>query len=123
MSKRIFLIHWHADEAHALAEGLRASGWSVEVEAEDGARAGQRILAETPEVVLIYLRRLPSHGRETGRWLHSSSRGAAIPIVFVDGEERKVARVRAALPEAIFTSAEELPSVLKRFAPGGSAGE
>jgi len=63
MTGRIFLIHWHALEAAELATPLEQAGWQVETEAEDGARAGKRLLANPPVAAVIYLTRLPSHVR------------------------------------------------------------
>ena len=52
-----------------LARPLRMAGWEVEIKAEGGARAGRRVRSLQPHVVVIYLDCLPSHGRETARYL------------------------------------------------------
>ena len=109
VNRSIFLIHWNQGEAVPLAEGLIASGWEVEIEAEDGARAAKRILAAPPAAVVIYLSRLPSHGRETARYLRSRS---TVPIIFVDGAEEKLDHVRTQVPDAIFAQSGDLQSLL-----------
>src|SRR5688572_6503983 len=86
MKDRLFLFHWHAAEAEQLAAPLRAQGWQVDVEAQDGARGSSAVKATLPDAVVIYLRRLPSHGRETAEALRSSKATRAVPIIFVDGE-------------------------------------
>ena len=48
MKGRLFLVHWNAAEAAELAAPFEQAGWQVESEAEDGARAGKRILANPP---------------------------------------------------------------------------
>ncbi|MBI2304533.1 MAG: hypothetical protein HYU86_07285 [Chloroflexi bacterium] len=121
MKGKLFLIHWSASEAAEFAIPLRARGWQVEVEAEDGARAGKRIKENPPHVVVIYLTRLPSHGRETARYLRSLKATRHLPIVFVDGKEEAVARVRADVPDAVFTVTEELETVISKFAKGGGS--
>lgn len=110
------LIHWHPAEAEERAERLRAEGWEVDVEAEDGADAAERIRADLPRAVVISLARLPSHGRETGVYLRDRYRGSELPIVFVDGDPEKVEGVRGRVPEAAFTSWDDLPAALEKLA-------
>ena len=110
---KLFLIHWNKPEAAELAVPLRQAGWEVEIESEDGARAGKRILAEPPAAAVIYLTRLPSHGRETAHFLRSNKAGKSIPILFVDGTAEKVAKVREKVPDGIFTTSGELRQVLE----------
>lgn len=109
MKRTLFLIHWNQAEAVRLAMPLQEAGWRVEIESKDGERAGSRILADPPEVVIIYLTRLPSHGRETAHYLRSR---LEVPIVFVEGDPEKVEVVRAKVPDAIYVSAGELRATL-----------
>ena len=112
MNGRVFLIHWNASETEELARPLRASGWDVEIEAEDGARAGKPIRGKLPDVVAIYLTRLPSHGRETAQYLRSIKATSEVPIVFVDGKADAVEKTRAKVPDAVYTTSTELDTVL-----------
>jgi hypothetical protein len=99
MAKRgdLFLIHWNAGEVEALAEPLRAAWRKVEIEAEDGQRARERMKSSPPAAPVIYLDRLPSHGRETARAIGASKAGRDLPILFVDGthnqDERRTFRI------------------------------
>lgn len=113
--KALFLIHWNPGEAENLAAPLREQGWTVEVEAEDGARAVERIREREPAAVVIFLRRLPSHGRETAHALRSMKATRHVPILFVDGEDEKLAKVRDRVPDAVFTTAEDLPAELEKL--------
>ena len=112
---KAFLIHWNPSEAEAHAQSLRKASWQVEIEAENGARAGNAIKADPPRVIVIYLSRLPSHGRETAYALHSYKATRNIPIVFVDGNEEAVEKTKVKVPDAIYTTSEELESVLQDF--------
>ena len=112
---KLFLIHWKGTEAEALAQPLRSQGWHVDVEAEDGARGGRAIIASQPAAVVIFLTRLPSHGRETADYLRSIKATRRIPIVFVDGKEEAIAKTRARVPDAIYTTSAELPGVLEQM--------
>lgn len=111
MATRVFLIHWSLEELDALRGALTAAGLDVVgSEAEDGARAASAISAAPPEAVLISLRRLPSHGRETAKYLRSQSVGRDIPILFFDGAPDKIEATRAAVPDAEYLPWEELPA-------------
>lgn len=111
-NNRLFLIHWNAEEAGPLAEPLAEAGWQVEIESADGARAVNRILAEPPAAVVIYLTRLPSHGRKTASYLHSKS---DLPVIFVDGPEDKLAGIQEAVPGASFVKSADLHSTLNEL--------
>jgi len=113
---KLFLIHWKAAEAEELADPLRKTGWEVELESEDGARAGRRIESFEPDVAVIYLTRLPSHGRETARYLRTRTATRDVPIVFVDGKQEALEKIRALLPDAKYTTSERLGGVVTDFA-------
>lgn len=111
--KRLFLIHWNQDELSDLAQPLRAAGWQLQTESEDGARASKAILADPPTALVIYLSRLPSHGRETASYLRTRLGPDQLPIVFVDGQPEKVEKVRASVPDAQYISAGDLVQMLE----------
>lgn len=116
---KLFYIHWNETEAEAQAQAFRDQGWDVRLEAKDGARASRRIEGDPPNVVVISLTRLPSHGRETAAYLRSRRAGRGVPIVFVDGTEDAVEKAAAKVPEAIYTTTPELQVVLSGFAKDG----
>lgn len=104
----LLLGHWNADEAAA----LRQEGWADHTEAEDGARACRRIADEPPWAMVIFLDRLPSHGRWTGHALRQRSSSQDLPIPFVNGAPAKVPKVRQRVPHAEDATADELPAKL-----------
>ena len=112
MASKIFLIHWNAAEAQDYARSLGDAGWQVEWEAEDGARAAREIRENPPDVVVIYLSRLPSHGRETADYLRSLKSTRHLPVIFVGGEGEALEKVRSRLPEATYTTPGELEKAL-----------
>ena len=115
MKGRLFLVHWNAEAAAERACMLRDEDWFVDVESVDGATAYQVIQTETPDVVLIDLSRKPSHGREIARSLRESSKTRELPIVFVDGDEIAIKKVRSRVPDALFTTWDEVTDVLAGF--------
>ncbi|HLA97103.1 MAG TPA: hypothetical protein VJL34_01515 [Anaerolineales bacterium] len=113
MKGRLFLFQWHEESAQQRARELREAGWEVEVEWEDGARGGNNVRANPPDLIVMDLARRPSHSRETADWLRSLKATRHIPIVFVDGTEEAIAKTKAKVGEAIYTSSSELRGVLE----------
>jgi DNA-binding response OmpR family regulator len=114
----LFLIHWNAAEAEQLAQPLHSQGWHVEIESEDGARAGKRIKETQPATVVIYLTRLPSHGRETAAYLQATKTTRHIPIIFVGGVGEALERTKAKVSDATYITSEELYSTLVSLLEG-----
>jgi CheY-like chemotaxis protein len=101
---RVRLVCWNEDLAAERARGLKKAGFDVDASPFNAAGMITRLKEDPPALVLIDLDRLPSHGREVGVALRNSKALREIPIVFAGGVEEKVARVRAELSDAIFTS-------------------
>lgn len=117
MSPLLFLIHWNQAEAEGFAAELRAAGWRVETEAEDGARAYRRIRELAPAAVVVHLDRKPSHGRITAESLRRNKSTREIPLYFVGGDDEAREKTRAALPHGVFLSADELEGALQAVRP------
>lgn len=115
MKGRAFLVHWREAEAEVLAREIRNMGWNVDIESNDGDRAGKRIESDPPDVVVIYLTRLPSHGRETGHALRERKTTKDIPLVYVDGNDEAINRTKNVVPDAIYTTTEELDRTLSGY--------
>lgn len=122
MKGNLFLFQWDSVSARLRVKELRAAGWKVTVESEDGARGGNKVKVNPPDVVVMDLARRPSHSRETAeglRWLKATRH---IPIVFVDGAEEALAKTKAKVPDAIYTISAELQRVLEKFAKSDGDG-
>ncbi len=111
---RVCLIHWHPDEAAAHAKTLRKLGHVVAYDPIAAPEAFKRVRQNPPELFLICLDRLPSHGRETAGALREFKSTHATPILFVGGLPEKVARVRESLPGAAFTNWKGVGAAIKR---------
>jgi len=108
-----FLIHWNAQEAEELAEQIRNYGWQIiGMESEDGARASKSVQQLQPGVVLVYLTRLPSHGRETAAYIQSVKSTSQVPIIFVGGRGEALRKTKEKVPDAVYSTAEELEAEL-----------
>ncbi len=117
MSKgRLFLIHWNKPEAEAYAKTLRGWGWEVDFEYEDGARGGAAIKLSPPDAVVIYLTRLPSHGRATAEYLAEAKSTRSIPLIFVGGEGEALEKTKTKIRSGIFISEAQLEKTLAKYA-------
>lgn len=110
---RVRLIHWNAPEAEERAELLRPAGYAVECEPLDAAGL-RRLREEPPEAVVIDLSRMPSQGRDLGLTLRKYKATRHVPLVYVEGDPKKVARIRELLPDAVYCAWSEMPDVLAR---------
>jgi CheY-like chemotaxis protein len=114
-ARKLFLVHWNQVEAEEYARGFVDSGWEVTIEARDGRRAFESIRSDPPSVVVIYLTRMPSHGRETADAIRSSKSLSDIPIIFVGGQGEPLEKTRQKIPGAIFSSEGELAQLIESF--------
>ncbi|HET8798977.1 MAG TPA: hypothetical protein VFO89_14885 [Thermoanaerobaculia bacterium] len=67
-----------------------------------------------PDVAVISLDRLPSHGRAVAEWLWEAKKRRHIPIVFAGGEPAKIAATRAKFPSAVYCSTSEITATVAR---------
>jgi DNA-binding response OmpR family regulator len=110
---RLFLIHWNQAEAEEYARKLIT--WEVEIESEDGARASKAIKANPPDIVVIYLTRLPSHGRQTAKHLSEAGATRDLSIIFVGGKPDAVEKTKTVLPDTFYIPEEDLATALNQF--------
>lgn len=113
---RLFLIHWDAVEADALAAPLRQDGWEVEVESSDGARAGKAIIASPPDAVVVSLARMPAHGRETVAFLKGTKTTRELPVIFVGGAGDAVDKTKKKIRDAVYVDEAGLKRALAPYA-------
>lgn len=108
------LLHWNKTEIAERAARLRKLGVTVKplhllVDA-DLARMRKR----PPDAFVIDLGRLPSHGYRVAFVLRQQKAMRPVPIVFVEGESKKVAEIRRKIPDATYTSWSKIGPVLKK---------
>ena len=103
MAARIRLVCWNEDLAQERARALKKARFDVDASPFDPAGMITRLRENPPALMLIDLDRLPSHGRAVAIMLRTSKSMRHIPIVFAGGVEEKIVRVRAEVPDALFT--------------------
>ena len=102
---RILLVHWHEAEARERARTLRSLGHTVIVHAQAAdMESFRRVKDHPPDLVVIDLARLPSHGRAVGAWLRQTKATRRVPLVFMAGDPEKTAIARRLLPDAQYAS-------------------
>lgn len=97
----------------ARAEKLRAAGYEVEFEPM-GPEALRGLRQAPPTAVVIDFTRLPSHGREVALAIRAQKATRRVPLLIVEGEPDKVARMRQLLPDAVYTSWSRIRGALKQ---------
>src|SRR4051812_31253314 len=119
---RVRVIHWKPTEVEPLLGALRAAGMNPEYDdCSNVPGLGQRIRLNPPDAIVIDLSRLPSHGRAVAHWLQSSKKLREVPIVFANGADEKVAKVREIMPDAVCVSNVGLKSALSKALHSGRA--
>ena len=111
---RVRLIHWKAEEADARAERLEAAGFRAEFSLLSPPDLFRRLKNDPPDAVVIDLTRRPSHGREIAGALRKHKATRHVPLVFVDGDPERVARIQALMPDAAYTSWSDIRRALKQ---------
>lgn len=111
---RIRLIHWNGPEGRERKQRLAALGHQAEFDDDEWPALGRKIRANPPDAFLIDLSRLPSHGREVALTLRGRKDTRHIPIVFVDGDPEKVARLKTILPDATYTTWGRLKTAIPK---------
>lgn len=110
---QVRLIHWHDKEAEERAGRIRALGFDVIPDAHAN-NSLREIRDHPPAAFVIDLSRLPSHGREIAMALRQYKATRLVPLVFVEGDPDKVARIKQHLPDAVYTTWSRIASALKR---------
>ena len=111
---RVRLIHWNGPEGRERRLRLASLGHQVEFDDLDGPAILRTLRANPPDAYVIDLSRLPSHGREVAMALRTYKDTRLIPIVFVDGDPDKVARLKTVLPDATYTTWGRLKTALPK---------
>lgn len=110
----IRLFHWRASEAEPLRAALRAAGYEVSYDEKVRPEVFRTMCDRPPDVIVIDLSRLPSHGREVATFVRGRKATRHIPIVFVDGTAEKVEAVRKLLPDATYVPAAKLGAAVRQ---------
>jgi len=110
--RRLRLVHWNAGEARQRAATLRAAGYVVN-HAPVMPETLRELRRNPPDAVVIDLSRIPSHGRDVALAIRGSKATRHLPIVFVEGDAKKLAPIEKLLPDATYTTWRRIRSSLR----------
>jgi len=110
---RVRLFHWHEAEAAERVGWLAKAGFDATFEHKVEPGFARRMRDLEPDILLIDLSRLPSHGREVGIYARRTKALRLTPLVFVGGEPEKVERIRALIPDAVFTEWGQIKTAIR----------
>jgi CheY-like chemotaxis protein len=113
---RVLLVHWKPEEAGTHITALRKAGHDVRVLDPDGMPELRALAGNPPDAIVIDLGRLPSQGRAVATALRQRKATRDVPLVFVEGDPEKTARVKALLPDAAYTKWPGLVGALRKAA-------
>ena len=109
---RIHIVHWNAQEAAARAALLGDAGYEVVVSTAANLVPLRAIGAHPPDAIVIDLTWLPSQSRDVAISLRVSRATRRVPLVLVGGAVEAVARLRQLLPDANYTTWDEIGSAV-----------
>jgi hypothetical protein len=111
--ERVRLFHWDREEGAALAARLREAGYHVDHEPPSPQL--MRALKQIPvAAVIIDLSRSPATGRDLALWLRKTKATRSFPLLVLEGDRDKTARLRKMLPDAVFVPPSRVKSGLRR---------
>jgi hypothetical protein len=114
MRSLVRLVSWNDELARLRERELTALGFRVDASSLlGGAGIVGHFRNAAPNAVVLDLDRLPSHGREVGVTLRNSKSTQHLPLVFAGGSPEKVERIRAELPDAVFTTWDEVGDAIR----------
>jgi CheY-like chemotaxis protein len=117
---RVLLVHWKPEEAEPHVAALRKAGHDPRVLRPGGIPALRVLAGDPPDAIVIDLGRLPSQGRAVATTIRQQRATREVPLVFVEGDPEKTARVKALLPDASYTTWRGLPGAVRRALATGS---
>ena len=115
---RIVVMHAKPGEADGPSERLRSAGHDVQVLWPDGMPGLAALRRDPPDVFVIDLARQPSQGQALGTALRQLKATRHVPLVFVDGDPKKTARVKTALPDATYATWRGIRGAVKQASNG-----
>ena len=92
------LVSWNPDTVLEHARDLKKAGFTVDASVLRTTGFIGQFRDQPPDIILIDLDRLPSHGRAVAIVVHSGKSTRHIPIVFAGGLEEKAKRAREQAP-------------------------
>jgi hypothetical protein len=101
---RIVVFHPKPEEVEPQVEMLRTDGQDVRTMWPTGMPHLVSLRKNPPDAFVIDLARQPSQGQALATAFRRLAPTRGVPLVFIEGDPDKTARVKAALPDATYTT-------------------
>jgi CheY-like chemotaxis protein len=111
---RVTVIHWSAAEGERRAALLRTAGRDVDVLAPPGGPGMRSVIEDPPDAVVIDLDLRASDGRDLALYVRQRKSTRHVPIVFVEGDPTRVAKIKELLPDAVYATWRGVRGAVKR---------
>jgi CheY-like chemotaxis protein len=112
---RLFYLHWHKEECLKTVKQLRAAGHTVRFDHESGEEAWKVLKQSPPDLLVISLDRLPSHGRRVAAVTGQTKKLRDVPVVFVGGEPDKIEVAKRDFPHHVFCDTDALVATVHQM--------
>lgn len=112
--KPVIFIHWKPEEIPERTARLKQAGFKAVPFTAHGGEGLRELCEKPPAAFIIDLSRLPSHGRAVAVFLRQQKGTRRVPLIFVDGDDEKIARVRRERPDAIYTNWRGIAGAMKK---------
>jgi CheY-like chemotaxis protein len=111
---RIRLIHWNNTEARQRAQIIRSAGYTINSEPIT-PQTLKELKSNPADAIVIDLTRLPMQGRDIAITIRHNRFTRNVPIVFVDGDLKKLSNIKKQLPDATYTDYDRIQATLKQI--------
>jgi hypothetical protein len=111
---RVVVVSYDLTEAAARAARLCSTEIQAQPYAGLGTRGFRHLRADPPDAVVFDLMQRPSYCRALAALMREHKALRTIPLVFIEGDPEKTARVRAVLPDATYAPVHKLPAAIRR---------
>jgi hypothetical protein len=104
--KHLFYFHWNEQELEERIKPLRQL--PVQITSHWNKDEVVKFTDALPDIFVVSLDRLPSHGRQYVQWLWEAKKRQHIPVIFVDGKPDKIVETKAKFPTAHYCNNQQL---------------
>ena len=114
MAKRsVRLIHGKLEEVAAEIRRLEAAGYRVDAGPIRTAVGLRRLRESPPDAAVIDVSRAFAHGKDIGLAVRQFKETRRVPLIFVEADRAKSARLRRVLPDSMSCPWTRLRSTLR----------
>jgi hypothetical protein len=110
----ILIVHWNENEAKERARIIKALGYKTKLLCNSEKPNLLAVRDSPPDLFLIDLSRLPSHGREIAGYFRRAKSTRNVPILFVVGDSERIASARKLIPDATFGEWDKIEACISK---------